>query len=319
MMTSHKLLLSFFLFVLFIGCSSEETTTEPEPEQEVNEAMGEFIDDWTYRVFPKSPYNNIDVGEFRLWVPENHTDLKAILVLLTNFNGNSLGLASSAEWQAYAEEERLAICGVNLKSFAGTYFYDDATAGSGQALEDAIKEIATKNGIDEVASLPFLMRGYSGGGVFCYYFSIHNPERSVGFINIRGGSIYHNPANNNDIPGLMLVGQMEDDERIEILQELVLDKRNQGGPWSFAIEPNADHFYSLEESDNLAKTFFTALLKKRISDGTNELISIPEDSGWLGNLTRTNIYPYADYPGNKNSAFWLVDEDFANAWLQFQQ
>ena len=69
MMTSHKLLLSFFLFVLFIGCSSEETTTEPEPEQEVNEAMGEFIDDWTYRVFPKSPYNNIDVGEFRLWVP----------------------------------------------------------------------------------------------------------------------------------------------------------------------------------------------------------------------------------------------------------
>lgn len=314
-MFSNKTLITIFIFALCASCSSEDPPP-PEPKQ----GTGEFLSDWVYRVFPKPPPdNNFDVGEFSLWVPEDHTDLKAILVILTNYNGNSLGSIDSKEWQAYAEMERLALCGVNLKSFPGTYFYDDATRGSGQALEDAIKEIAVKNGIDEVASLPFLLRGYSGGGVFSYYFAIHNPERTVGFVNIRGGSLYHNPANNIGVPGLMLVGELEDKQRIELLEGIVLDKRSKGGPWSFALELNADHFYFLDASDDLSKSFFSSLLKKRISNNSNELNDIAEDSGWLGSPARSKIYPFADYPDNKNDAFWLVDEDFATDWLEFQK
>lgn len=316
-MLTNKLAIVFFLFVLVVSCSSDDSGPV-QKEEEITED-GEFLDDWTYRVFPKAPNNNYDIGEFRLWVPENPTDLKAILVLLTNYNGNSLGLPVSADWQAYAEKERLALVGVHLQSFEGTYFYDDATRGSGQALEDAIKTIASKNGIEKVADLPFLLRGYSGGGVFSYYFSIHSPERTVGFVNIRGGSLYHNPANNTQVPGLLLVGSLEGNQRIDLLKGIVLDKRLSGGPWSFAVERDADHFYFLEASDELAKVYFSSLLKKRISVNTGELKSLAEDSGWLGNIAGTKAFPFADYPDEKDRAIWLVDEDFAKAWIEYQK
>jgi len=299
----------FFVFLLLIGCSSEENIPRQNPEQEI----GEFLDDWTFRIFPTAPYNNFDVGEFRLWVPKNNTDLKAVLVLLTSANGNALGLSNSAEWQAFAIQENLALCGVNLKGGG----YPNASHGSGLALINAIEKIALKNNITQISSLSFLLRGYSAGGNFSYNFSIFKPEKVVGLISIRGGQL-ETTSKNAAVPGLILTGELEGDQRNEILKGIVLDKRNEGGLWSFAVEPNATHFTNLKASDSLARVFFSSILKKRNSENSQELNPILEDSGWLGNNTRTNIYPYADYPGNKTGAFWLTDEDFANTWLEFQ-
>lgn len=309
-MMGNSFIRVFFVFVLFISCSSEKIDPEPETMQDI----GEFLDDWTFRVFPEPPYNNFDVAEFRLWVPENHSDLKAILVLIHNANSNALGLAKSEEWQAFAEQERLALCGVNFTGGS----YPSALGGSGQALIDAIEQIAMRNGIPKVSTLPYFMRGYSAGGNFSYSFSSFKPEKVVGLVSIRGGQLEATSINAL-VPGLVLTGELEGDQRNEFLKGIVLDKRNNSGLWSFAIEPNATHFSNLEASDNLAKIFFSSILKKRLSLDPDPLITIPENSGWLGNVTRTNIYPYADYPGNKTSAFWLTDEDFATAWIEFQQ
>lgn len=163
-----------------IGCSSDEIQPEPEPEKPI----GEFIDDWTYRIFPEAPYTNFDIAEFRMWVPQENTNLRAVLVLLTCYNGSALGLANSSEWRAYAEKERLAICGVNFKSLENGGNYAQASSGSGRALIDAIDQIATKHAISQISKLPFLMRGYSAGGNFSYSFSSFLPEKVVGLVSI---------------------------------------------------------------------------------------------------------------------------------------
>ena len=308
----NKLFKALFICVWIVGCSSEDT--QPEPEKPI----GEFIDDWTYSIFPEAPYSNFDIAEFRLWVPQENTDLKAVLVLLTSSNGSALGLANSKDWQAYAEKERLAVCSVNLKSLENGGNYAQAGSGSGQALIDAIDQIATKHAISQISKLPYLMRGYSAGGNFSYSFSSFMPEKVVGLVSIRGGQL-ETTTKNVTVPGLVLTGELEGDQRNEYLKGIALEKRNEGGLWSFAIEPNATHFNDLIASDELIKVFFSSILKKRISENPEELNSIPEDSGWLGNNTRTDIYAYSDYPGNKTSAFWLVDEEFAEAWLNYQK
>ncbi len=113
-----------FLPLLLINCSSDSRDGEVEPEQVEDQAIGEFTDDFTFKVFPKSPYNNFEIGEFRLWMPEKNTNTKGILVLLAGSNGSALGLTESEEWRTYAEQENLALCGVFLSSDSFTNYTD---------------------------------------------------------------------------------------------------------------------------------------------------------------------------------------------------
>ncbi|NNE75769.1 MAG: hypothetical protein HKN31_01710, partial [Pricia sp.] len=245
-MLKFRFLQASFLFLLFMGCASDETMPEPEEEQPI----GEFLDDWTFSVFPDPTYSNFEIGQFRLWVPEDPVDLKAVLVLLTSSNGNALGLANSTEWQTYAENERLALCSINFKSLSSGN-YAQAGSGSGQALMDAIELIAMANGIPKISDLPFLLRGYSAGGNFSYSFSSFKPEKVVGLVSIRAGQL-EMTSTNASVPGLILTGEREGEQRNEFLREIALDKRKVGGLWSFAIEPNATHFTNLKASDDLA-------------------------------------------------------------------
>jgi len=301
-------MLYYLFLVLFTSCSSNENTIENVEKQ----PDGEFLDDWTYKV--NSQKYNFDIGEFKVWVPENDDDLKALLVLVPHRNGNGLYLSYSSEWQEFAKQEKLALCGVNLKGNE----YTEASDGSGKALLMAIEKIAKKNDVLKLISLPLIFRGYSAGGVFSYNFSSYKPQSVAGFVNIRGGSISQlTTTNNNNIPGLILAGEHEGENRINYIKNIILDKRSQSALWNFAIEPNATHFSNLSDSDQLAKIFFKSILKKKISDN-NQINILDEQEGWLGDPITKNVSTYSDYPDDKNKAFWLIDEIYAKAWKEFQ-
>ena len=79
-----------------------------------------------------------------------------------------------------------------------------------------------------------------------------------------------------------------------------------------------NHYGSLTKSDELIKQFFTSALTCRTSDGTNDLLPISETSGWLGNNVSKAVFSYAAYPDNINEASWLIDENFASKWRDYQ-
>lgn len=306
--------IAFFIIIFFLigGCKN----IEPEQIKSANEPTGEFIDEWTFRINPK-PTDNFDVAEFRLWVPENTENLRAVLVLLNNYNSNGLSLANTVHWQNFAIEQNLAIISVHFRSINAAY-YGEASSGSGKALLTALDTLTDVHDLAYISSLPFLLRGYSAGGVFSYYFSQFKPERVLAYANIRGGGVDISSSKNNGVPGIMIIGDLDSKFSINEISRTVLEKRKNGALLSFAIKPNEDHFSDLTESDELVKSFFSIAIPRRHSIDSYELNLINENTGWLGNNTTYEIFNFETYPGSSKDASWLISEEFAITWKKFQ-
>jgi len=307
-MSKEFFLTTLIVLLLLSGCSNEA--------DEAPSIESESIDNWIHSA---PPSDNYLVARFRVWVPENVTNVKAVLVLLGGFNTDGTQYLDFEEWRTYAEVEGLALCGVHFESDYNGPYYGVATEGSGAILEEALSLIGARNNVPEIGTLPLLMRGYSAGGIFSYYFSVFNTERVAGFVNIRGRSLQQTSSVNSEVPGIIFVGEKENIERQEYLKNIVLQKRAEGGLWSYAVEPDANHFTETKKPDELTRTFFSSILSKRINSNTNELNVINETSGWLGNSIGTGVVPYEDYGGDSAAFFWLPDENVAQAWLEFHK
>ena len=310
----------FALFIvstlLVVSCNSSDLGEEILQNQEPK-PIGEFIDDWSFRVFPKLD-DNFGIAEFRLWVPDNINNIKAILVLSNSYNSNGLGLVNFEEWQTFAIQNNLSLLSVHLKDTNQTTSYTSASNGSGNALLKALDTIAYKNNVSYISKLPFLLQGYSAGGVFSYYFSDFKPERVIAFANIRGGAVGLTSDANNNIPGLMLLGENDAASRNQNMGAVVLSKRDKGGAFCYAIEPNVDHFGDLDSSWELIRAFFTVALNKRLTTGSNTLHVISENTGWLGNNATKEIFAFDSYPNPTKEASWLIDKSFALKWKAYQ-
>lgn len=307
--------IALILFVFVVSCG-DQNDAQDVPDDDII-SQGEFTDEWTYQVFP-TVYDNFTEAEFRLWVPDNIDGLKAILILLSSYNSNGLGLAHSKDWQEYAEKENLSLLSVHLKSTPTGNSYTDASGGSGAALLKAVEAITNKHNIKRINSLPFLSRGYSAGGSFSFSFSVFLEDRTIAFANIRG-QMNILSITNTSTPGLVIMGENDLGQRNHNILNSVLSNRGEGALWCYAIEPVVDHFGELVESDILIKQFFSGALKRRLAeDGSNQLQSIMESSGWLGDNITKEAFPYSEYPSSTKVASWLIDSEFANSWRNFQ-
>ncbi len=296
------------------ACSFDALDKKPSDAPKEVKPVGEFLDDWTFSVFSKTSFD-FDEAKFRLWLPENNDDVRAVLVILSFHNGSSFGDITLDEWKTYATDEKVALMGVTLRG--GNYA--DPEQGSGNALIKALDTITYKNNIPDVGKLPLLLKGYSAGGVFSYNFSHFKPERVIAFVNIRGGGIDTTSSSNNHIPGLMLLGENDEPSRNQRMTDVVFSKRAEGGLYSLAIEPDMDHFGGLFTSWRLTRAFFSIALDKRLSTETDALNAIPENSGWLGDNSTRNIFSFDEFPNSVEQASWLINETFAEKWKAYQE
>ena len=309
-------LLSFITLCLTLFWSCGGGDSDPFVEAELS--YGEFLDENTYKVFA-TPEDNFDIAEFRLWVPETTAPIIAVAVLTHSYNSNGLGYANSAYWQAFARKENIAILAVHLKNLQGSDIsYTEAHRGSGEALLNSLAILAKEGGYSYIKDLPFLMRGYSAGGVFSYSFSSFQPERMLAFANMRGGSLNFSSESNVRIPGLLFYGELDSPQRNSRIFEVIAEKRIAGANWALVMEPGVDHFGGLEKPENMIQMFFSEVLEKRLESGSNKMIEIPENEGWLGDNVRLEAYEFSEYPYDNTKASWLISGEFATAWLVFQ-
>jgi len=301
------------LILLCVTVACNSNTVEEEKSREIT-PFGEFIDDWTFNVDPKSGAS-FDEANFRLWLPEGEEALRAILIILSFSDGSSFGDIRLEEWTNYAKDQKLGLLGVSLK---GRDRYANVDLGSGDALIRALDTITFRNNIPEIGKLPFLLCGYSAGGVFAYNFSWFKPERTIAFVSMRAvGSPVSNIINN--APGLMLLAENDFASRNLSLKNLVLTSRAESYLYSYAIEPTYDHFGPLQDSWELSRSFFTTALEKRLKPNSNDLNAISENTGWLGNNDNLAVYAFGEYPDAIKTASWLIDENFASSWKAYQE
>jgi hypothetical protein len=290
-----KIVLVFLTLLILISCSKE---TQVEDEQSGLE-KGRFQDNWTYNVFIENNVNNSNT--FKLWVPQD-VKPRAILVLSVGGGGNGTNMVNNPDWKAFAIEEKLALVGTHIKSN-----YEEAA----QNLKFAVSQISEARGLENMVGLPYLLRGHSAGGRFSYDFSKVYPVSTIAWSNIKGTLT---PSDQTLPPGLFIVGEDDLLQRNQSIESSFLKQRKNGSICVFALEPNAGH--GAGSSDPLIRTFFSSILNKTF-DGTGSVSSIDATEVLLGNNQTLEFWPFAEYPGNKEEASCLIDESFAEAWVDF--
>ena len=294
-----------FLLLIILCFSCSKGSTPPELDIDPDFIRGKFINDWAYQVFPNGA-DGFDSALFSMWIPSN-TSPRAILVISPGSGSTSLGDVNLKEWQDYAIQKNLALIGLQIKPNSSA-----SVSSNMFALLYALKELTSKNNIESVKDLPFLFTGFSAGGRLSYNYALENKSRTIAYANIKG---FMTEVNSNEItvPGLIIVGEQEGIQRIESVKKAFHSQRKNENVTSFAVEPNSGH--SIDNSNNLVRAFFSAVLKKRLMNG--ELIELNETEVQLSNYDTKEVFSYVNYPYDRDEAVCIIDDEFKNIWLNF--
>ena len=263
------------------------------------------------------PGENFDKAGFRLWIPQNLQQARAVVVLIPGSNGDGRAQVDDPEWQAFAERHRLALLGCwftdkpHDQSFIEEYV--NVSRGSGQALIDGLNALAKRSEHPELASAPLLMWGMSAGGQFNYEFVAWKPERVLAFVVNKGGIYYSALLSQaaRAVPGVLFVGGKDLEFRTNTINGLFAVNRRAGALWALAEEPAAAHVVG--RSRDVALIFFEEVLALRLPEGASNLQRLAESSGFLGDLKAKTFQKQTAAAPNYPTA-WLPTSRVARAW-----
>ena len=267
---------------------------------------------------PSTATSNFDHADFRLWVPDVSSPLKAIVVLVPGSNGEGRRMADDTLWQSFAKRNGAAIVATRFtdkpheQGFIEDYV--NVSRGSGQALIDAIDSLAARAKHPELSKAPLLLWGMSAGGQFNYEFTAWKPERVAAFVVNKGGIYYSAlvPRAARDVPGLLFIGGKDLESRIATITGLFAVNRRGGALWALTEEPSAGH--AVARSAQLGAMFFEDVLALRLSEG-GVLKTLAEKDGWYGDIHAKSISAVGTQKVPATPTAWLPTERLAKAWL----
>ena len=130
------------------------------------------------------PGENYDKAEFRLWLPDEPVTFRGVLVAVHGSNLDSRLWVRQSSWKEFAEHRNLNVCASYWQDIAlrhnlallGCHLTDKphenmfieeyckVDKGSGQALLDALADLAGQSGHSELSYAPLAFWGMSAGG-----------------------------------------------------------------------------------------------------------------------------------------------------------
>lgn len=264
-------------------------------------------------------------AEFRLWLPEGHTErtIRGVLVLVPGFNGDGRSQATDPGWQQLAEEFDFATLGVHFKG--GSPVYHQAGQGSGEVLLKALEHFAKETKHSELAHAPLAMWGHSAGGQFNYNFACFEPKRVITFV-VNKGAYYVGKMKGaaEDIPAVFFLGDQDSKLRIDNITNLFVENRGKGALLALVVEKGVGH--GLGNSRRYAEAYFRAVIPERLpppsalaSRGKIKLRKMEDSEAWLGNNRSYEISPYSSYQGKKKAASWLPNSSLAEDWQKLNR
>jgi autotransporter-associated beta strand protein len=279
----------------------------------------------TYYDAPLKPSYRGYVHDTRLWIPKNVSVIRGVIILGNGANGDQRNRTEETDWQALARAHDFALMGTSLYICQSV---NDVNAEVPMLLAD-LAWYATASDHPEVANLPFVLAGWSGGGQMAYGINTKIPERVIAYIMNKGA--YYVPGALSPAalktPSIGVGGQYD----LGVNRTGIIDRfkanRPSGGLCALAVEHNTGH--SEGNVDGVFFTFFDHAIRARYPAGVTPLsgpvtlLDLTESNGWLATEPTISsglsgsVYPYADYPGTKTTACWLMDADVANLYRGF--
>ncbi|MFC1736637.1 alpha/beta hydrolase family protein [Candidatus Hydrogenedentota bacterium] len=318
-MTPSKSLLIVSIACILTSCATPDNvskTTGQMWEEEIRATVS----------VPRTDVSGKDVKvEGTLFLSRNVTRVRGMIVVI--HWGMSKAVFEAPEWRRFAESLECGLLHARIRSVdpaRSAGFADrqrvvrDASVGGGEGLLVLLDRLATLSRHPELKDADILIWGHSAAGSFGISFAEMLPERTIGFIRYHS----HRRGASTDmtvvaqIPALLIAGGKDATAGVEDSEELWMDGRSAGAPWTFVIEPDATHGSRevLKETNRLVMLWIKAVFNQRMAGNGAGLRPISENSAWTGDHLTGEITPAGSFPGKKTKAIWLPDEASARAW-----
>lgn len=193
----------------------------------------------------------------------------------------------------------------------------DAAAGGARGLLTILDTLAVRSGLDELRHVPLVIWGFSAAGNFPVTFAALHPERTAAIVR------YHSNMRDTPvqiglvrgIPALIIAGERDAVAGVEDSERFWLAGRGDGAPWTYVLQPGAEHFPAPEgfrASSELQISWIAGVLGQRVtSEGTLREISDPD--GLSGDHVTARIFETADGTLSPRTS-WLPDTRTAREW-----
>lgn len=284
-------------------------------------------DQWREAVKLKGEGKREDV-KFDLWVPDGIGTARGIVAITGHGSGETL--YKHAEMRKIAQELHLA-----LFKFVGNPMQRGFWPRS--LLYERLKDFGAKSQHSELANAPLFLYGHSNGTGFSAIFTATEGARVWGWVSMRPGTtfqVYQPDA--AKVPGMVIFG--EDDgffarptkeQNMAVVEAM---RKKYHALWHYAVEPKTGHGPG-EKTWPLVFSFLRHSFAARVpadadsSKGPVKLNDIKVETGFLGQnwdaakggYQTLPVAPLMKFPGDRNTASWLLNEAYAADWQTFQR
>ena len=273
---------------------------------------------------PPSALDSYLAADFRVWLPHDVPTLRGAIVKVHGCGDaaaqTGLDHANDFQWQSLAVKHQFALIGAKFPTGnKPCEYWALINNGSGDAFLKALATVATQSDHPELAEVPWVLWGHSGGADWSAQMLQQYPDRTIAVVAARGGAftLLGTDPNLANIPVLFALGAQDKVavKETHTLPRQVFDRyRRRDAPWALAIAAGAGH----ETGDTrlLAIPYLEAILTQQLPPA-NKLQSIAKNQGWLGDLATHNVAPVDRFEGDRRAAAWLPNEDTAHKWQQY--
>jgi len=268
-----------------------------------------------------------NVGDFAIYVPAGVGDVDAVLLALGGPDTRGFAAGTpfgaplpqvEAQLQQFGQKLRLMALTMNVAVIGTSRAAMANSAESDQALADAIKTAAATSGRKEIADVPILMYGMSGGGPEASGFAARHPERVLGlFLKAPLDVESLSTAAARAVPTYMVLEEFDafvDNSKLTAKFEA---NRSAGALWAAALEPGVPHHFLTLAQQDVTEAFMYNVVSARVPGNSRALTPVSESTGWLGNPATREVAAWSSYGGDRRSAAWFLSGAGAEEWRAF--
>lgn len=220
------------------------------------------------------------------------------------------GLQSmGADLRALARSARVALIGTRTIAMENSPVSDDGIFA-------ALANAATLAGRPELAGAPVLMVGLSAGSPEAAGLASRHPERAIGLlVRVPTAVTALTPGPASGVPAFVMQAQLDQIDRNAAVRSTFSANRSQGALWALGVELAVAHEDVSSLGNGTMAGWLASVLEVRLPASSGApLVALAESSGWLGNQATLDIAGWADYPGDRTSASWLLSAPEAASW-----
>lgn len=254
---------------------------------------------------------------FQAYIPKDAKKLKAVFLLTRH----GIGSIDHPRLRDFANRNAVALVSAKgnpvQRGFYPITLLDEHVARLGKLLKHP-----------ELPTLPVMSFGHSNGTGFSGIIASQRPERTIAWISYHSGAAFHLQFPNVEkVPGLVMHGLIDPffkNGQEETVKHL---RTERNAALAMMLEANVPHGPVDKGQDatwDFIAAFCEAAMRTRLNeDGTLKPVVI--EQGWLGapydrekgGQQELAIAPYADFKGDRATANWLPDKQFAETWQRY--